>query len=518
MAADFGGKPWSLVHYVSVASAIKHIKPEAVYFYYAFEPSGPWWDLTRPLVTSVKIDPLREIFGRSVSHPAHRADVVRLQKLREHGGIYLDADVLVQRNFDDLLDNSVVIGREGFDITNPATANAVILAEPNAPFIERWLNEYRSFRGDEGYWGEHSVLLPARLAREHPEEVTVLSPTAFFWPLWSEGHIQWMFGSADPIPTTDVYANHLWESFAWRGYLSGLTPGEVRAKDTNFHRWARPYLEGLPDDFGKPPLRSRLLQRAKNAKHSVRHVFNAKLPWILLSKARSWLGERLGRKNLPKPRSRRTIFEDIYRHKSWGDEEGSEFFSGTGSRGRCAEDYIREMTALLKAHERELGRPITAVDVGCGDFQIGRALTEAIPTLRYIGCDIVAPLIAYNQEHFQSDRISFQELDIVEDMPPQGDVCLVRQVFQHLSNDEIAKALQNLTTFTAIYVTEGQPELRHGDLNPDKPTNGAVRFDCGRGIGRGLELAEEPFCRQTEEVFRSFSPPHEVVVTERLKL
>jgi hypothetical protein len=180
MKADFGGKPWSLMHYVCVASAIRHLKPEAVHFYYEYEPSGPWWDLTKPLVTPVKIEAPREIFGRPVSHPAHRAGVVRLQKLIEHGGIYLDADALVQRSFDDLLENSVVLGREGSDTTDPAMADAIILAEREAPFLKRWLNEYRWFRGDEGYWGEHAVLVPARLAREHPEEITVLPSTAFF--------------------------------------------------------------------------------------------------------------------------------------------------------------------------------------------------------------------------------------------------------------------------------------------------------------------------------------------------
>ena len=63
MAPDFGGKPWSLIHYVGVASAIRHIKPKAAYFYYEYEPSGPWWELTKPLVTPVKIDAPREIFG-----------------------------------------------------------------------------------------------------------------------------------------------------------------------------------------------------------------------------------------------------------------------------------------------------------------------------------------------------------------------------------------------------------------------------------------------------------------------
>jgi hypothetical protein len=173
-----------------------------------------------------------------------------------------------------LVDNSAVLGREGLDTDEPSMADALILAEPQAPFLKRWLNEYRSFRGDEGYWSEHAVQVPARLASEYPEEITVLPHTAFFWPLWNEEHIEWIFGSDKPIPSEGVYANHLWESFAWRRYLADLTPGQVRAKNTNFHRWARPYVETLPDDLGRPGLKASLLRKAKAAKAAIHKSFN----------------------------------------------------------------------------------------------------------------------------------------------------------------------------------------------------------------------------------------------------
>ena len=78
MAADFGGQPWSLVHHVCLKSAIARIRPEQVYFYYEYEPTGPWWALTHDLVTLVQITAPREIFGTPLAHVAHRSDVVRL--------------------------------------------------------------------------------------------------------------------------------------------------------------------------------------------------------------------------------------------------------------------------------------------------------------------------------------------------------------------------------------------------------------------------------------------------------
>ncbi|HEY1877239.1 MAG TPA: glycosyltransferase [Rhizomicrobium sp.] len=258
MAPDFGGKPWSLVHYVCLKSAVERIRPEKVHFYCQFEPSTPWWDLSRDLLNVVKIAAPREIFGRPLKHVAHQSDVVRLQRLIAEGGIYLDADVLVQRCFDDLLDNSTVLGLEG-QVGNIGLANAVILAEPNAAFLRRWLDEYRSFRsqGRDRHWNEHSVQLPARLAIAYPEEITVLPPTAFYWPLWTENHLRWIFRSDAPISLDRAYANHLWESSAWH-YLQHLTPGDVRRRSTNFHKWALPYLAGLSDDFGAPTMLERL--------------------------------------------------------------------------------------------------------------------------------------------------------------------------------------------------------------------------------------------------------------------
>lgn len=250
MAEDFGGKPWSLSHHVCVASAVDRIKPDATFFYYEYEPRGPWWDLTKPLVTPVRITAPRRIFGRPVDHPAHRADVVRLEALLEKGGIYLDSDVFVHRAFDDLLSHATVLGTEGMGRTIYGTANAVILAEPEAPFLRRWYNHYDNFRGSKDrYWSEHSVQLPNYLAKKHRDEVTILGPNAFFHPIWLLSELERIFNSTETIVFPETYATHLWDGRSSR-YTRDLTPGDVRRNRSNFHDWALRYLDGLPDDYG----------------------------------------------------------------------------------------------------------------------------------------------------------------------------------------------------------------------------------------------------------------------------
>jgi hypothetical protein len=267
MAPGLGGKPWSLVHYACVRSAIERIKADEVFFYFQYEPKGLWWDLTRNLVNLVKVEAPTEIFGRPLIHPAHRADVLRLEKLLQHGGIYLDCDVFVHRPFDDLLGNSAVLGEEVVqDAAGRILCNAVILAEPGAPFLRAWYEEYRSFRshGYDQFWDEHSCRIPMRLAGEIPEALTILPPDAFFRPGTSPADIALLFEPGGHIDSTSAYANHLWESIGWKRYLEELTPGRVRAIESNFHRWCRPYVAHLADDFGGPTLVRRLARRLRS--------------------------------------------------------------------------------------------------------------------------------------------------------------------------------------------------------------------------------------------------------------
>lgn len=272
LAADFGNKPWSLIHHVCVASAIRHIAPAQAIMHCEFEPTGPWWELTKPLLTVERRPAPREIFGKPLMHVAHRADVLRVQTLLERGGIYLDCDMLVHRDFDDLLENSVVMGQEGKAGATFGLCNAVILAEPQAPFLQRWLERFRDFRstGQDQFYSELGCAVPLALWQTHPDEVTVLPPDAFFTPYCDAQDIRLIFGPSESAAITSRYANHLWESQGWWHYMRDLTPGRVRQIDSAFHHWARPYLIGLPDDHGAPGLTFRVMRKLGDMRRAAR--------------------------------------------------------------------------------------------------------------------------------------------------------------------------------------------------------------------------------------------------------
>jgi SAM-dependent methyltransferase len=204
----------------------------------------------------------------------------------------------------------------------------------------------------------------------------------------------------------------------------------------------------------------------------------------------------------------------------WGADGSHQFFSGVGSRGRTAEVYVDTMVPIIAAHLSELNSNATIVDLGCGDFWVGACLLERLPSVKYIGCDVVPELVEYNRKTFGSNRIEFRLLDIVSADLPIGDICLVRQVFQHLSNQEISRTLPKLQKYRHVYVTEGHPIVREGKINPDKPTGEDVRFDWTTGHGRGVELDQSPYNLDVDEVCRVATPApvHEIIVTYRIKM
>jgi hypothetical protein len=265
MAPDFGGKPFSIAHYLSIKSALKLNKPEKILFHYQYEPSGEWWQRTKPLVTLNKITAPDQVFGNTLYHVAHKSDVLRLQMLKEYGGIYLDLDTISLKPLTGLLGHSFVIGQELKTTFKPRNwrqylklklgwikirkdaatglCNAVLLAEKNSAFIYLWLQEYKSFRsrGRDIHWSEHSVEVPMRLAHEHKDLVTILSPDAFHLPLYDEEGLRQLFDEVHDFP--NAYLHHLWESFSWNRYLSSLTPEKIRNLDSTYNLAAREYLD-----------------------------------------------------------------------------------------------------------------------------------------------------------------------------------------------------------------------------------------------------------------------------------
>jgi SAM-dependent methyltransferase len=178
-------------------------------------------------------------------------------------------------------------------------------------------------------------------------------------------------------------------------------------------------------------------------------------------------------------RSTQEIFEDIYRRKLWGGKKffWRRFYSGSGSIGRdVIGPYLQAVIPLIRNRD--------VVDLGCGDFNVGKHLVKSAH--HYVGCDIVRPLIERNRRKFRD--VDFRTIDAVDDVLPDGDVVLVRQVLQHLNNKSVSKVLDKLTKYKFAIITEHIP-LHEFVPNIDMPTGPGNRMQ----FDSGLVLSEPPF-------------------------
>ncbi|KAI9030330.1 nucleotide-diphospho-sugar transferase [Hyaloraphidium curvatum] len=223
---------FSLVNYLVIKAAHKHLRPTAMLYHHINLPSSRWFRHARRFLVLAPIKPFTEVFGNPVDHFAHRADIVRLRALQRYGGIYLDMDVLVLRPFDPLLSHDVVMAQEG-EGGRIGLCNAVILAKKGAEFIDMWLDSYRSFNQSD--WNHHSVILPGMMSRNRPDILTTLGHTRFFWPMWDDPALHELFlGSSWDF--RENFGIHLWESKSWEKYLKGLTVRKIMEGTSPFYR------------------------------------------------------------------------------------------------------------------------------------------------------------------------------------------------------------------------------------------------------------------------------------------
>lgn len=191
-------------------------------------------------------------------------------------------------------------------------------------------------------------------------------------------------------------------------------------------------------------------------------------------------------------RSTEQVFTNIYEKNKWGGTRG-DFCSGSGSDRGPADPYVELVGALVA--EASAARDIRVLDLGCGDFRIGSRIAPLVG--HYHGVDVVRPLIERNTAQYGSSTVSFSHLDIVADELPEADICLVRQVLQHLSNDQIARVLPKLRRYATVLVTEHYPHAGPvARANLDKVQGADVRVYHDSGV----YLSEPPFDVPADEL------------------
>lgn len=135
--------------------------------------------------------------------------------------------------------------------------------------------------------------------------------------------------------------------------------------------------------------------------------------------------------------------------------------SGSGSsEAATTEPYVAYIQNYL---EKWPGQP-AVVDMGCGDMRVGRKFLAYCS--HYTAIDIVAELIAHHKSQTWPAGVEFQHLDMTREPLPQGDICFLRQVLQHLSNAQISQILPKLRQYKTVFITEHYP-ADNVDIRPN---------------------------------------------------
>lgn len=130
------------------------------------------------------------------------------------------------------------------------------------------------------------------------------------------------------------------------------------------------------------------------------------------------------------------VFTEVYAANMWGTGKEN-FYSGPRSNAEAAKPYADFVTALIAKNNVR-----SVVDPGCGDYRVGRLI--AARGVAGTGVDVVQPLVDENNRRYGTHDLCFQCRDTTLDDLPNSESCLIREVFQHLSNAQIKAVLAKL--------------------------------------------------------------------------
>ena len=224
-------REFSFINYLAVRAAHTHQKGARVLMHVNAEPIGNInWERIRPYVEMVPVDPPTTHNDYDLTHVQYQSDVLRLQILLKHGGVYLDTDMILLRPLRSDYKEPCVLSPD--TVENPRSINAgLIMAEPGSEFIRRWLDAFEVNKT----WAFGAVKLPWELIQENPSGVTLTHARDFLPFDWKDKSILTpgdRFGDATCV--------HMWETI-WADDLRHIDDQYLRTSDSEFARLFRQY-------------------------------------------------------------------------------------------------------------------------------------------------------------------------------------------------------------------------------------------------------------------------------------
>jgi trans-aconitate methyltransferase len=171
----------------------------------------------------------------------------------------------------------------------------------------------------------------------------------------------------------------------------------------------------------------------------------------------------------------RAQFTLVHKKNLWGSGESR---SGWGSERGTSAVVIAEK-AIEAAVANHGVRSIN--DIPCGDFNWMPDVLARLEPLSYRGFDIVKAVVARNKER-HPDR-EFRLFDITVDVPPAADLIFCKDLFNHLRDEDVNRAIANMRRSGSTFLlASNNPGFANAPL-PNAP-----------GASRHLDITAAPFC------------------------
>lgn len=254
----FGFTEFHYIHYLAVKSAVA-VHGVPVKLYYSQAPKdNPLWDEIASMVELVQVDPPQEFRGHQLTSYQYKADILRLQILIEQGGAYLDIDVISLRPFDEFWNEHCVLGIESAD--GSSITNAVMMAEPNHPFMQRWLDDTATNLENKP-WAWHGVCLPREIYDSQAWPDIRLEPRASFMPFDFRDRYIFTQEEGREHDLDHSYTMHMWDTI-WGAHLAHIDSNYIEREHNYLTQICKPYVRKIPmptsSDSGKTWIQQQL--------------------------------------------------------------------------------------------------------------------------------------------------------------------------------------------------------------------------------------------------------------------
>ena len=187
------------------------------------------------------------------------------------------------------------------------------------------------------------------------------------------------------------------------------------------------------------------------------------------------------------------IFTKIYENNVWGHnssiDNSYKGTSGGGSELNQCKAYIEFVKNFIIQNKIN-----KVVDLGCGDLQSSYLIYEGLPDISYIGYDAYKKLIISHKKKYS--KHTFVHLDFVTNKEEieSGDLCILKDVLQHLSNksiDDLLNFIIKEKKFKCILI------INDGNQKSDN-------IDINNGEYRRLSVNYEPLKKFKPKIIYSY--------------